>query len=77
MKCARCEDKERRIRDWCASCYQSLYRAGAIECRINYRPPYRGSILYRKPKVDSRRIGRPRKRDERFISFLVSVIVGR
>jgi hypothetical protein len=69
MKCAECP-KERKVRKWCLVCYNRLRRHNAIYVR-----PRRVSIV-RKPKLTvDRKIGRPRKRDERFISFLVSVIV--
>lgn len=73
MKCAEC-NKERKCRKWCWTHYLRGIKAGTIQTR-RQRNPRPKKIVAKADRVVKR--GRPRKRDERFISFLVSVIVGK
>jgi hypothetical protein len=71
MKCAEC-NKERKCRKWCWTHYLRGIREGTIQTRRQGNPRPKKRVA-KADRLMAR--GRPRKRDERFISFLVSVIV--
>lgn len=66
MKCKTCE-RERAIRWWCSPCYQRGLRSGEITTRGRHHSIFR--------KGADRGPGRPRKRNQSLLLFLVSVLL--